>query len=93
MLEKNENGSSEIVETMQHLRTNVPTDERENPIHLLSGGDLLTCEREINALEDRCNATTAKGCIEGLIPCLEDFHIFGNLLGVSIAQYEIRQCH
>ena len=84
VLEKNENDSSEIVEIMQHLHTYVPIDERGSPIHVLSGGDLLTCEREINALEDRCNASTAKGRIEGLIPCLEDFHTFGNFLGVSI---------
>ena len=82
-MEKNENESTEIVEIMEHLYQYVPGGKTENPIAVLSGGDLLTVERELNGIEDRCNSQTSQKRLDGLVPCLEDFHTFGNFLAVS----------
>eukprot|EP00112_Aurelia_sp_Birch-Aquarium-sp1_P016473 Seg3738.2 transcript_id=Seg3738.2/GoldUCD/mRNA.D3Y31 product="hypothetical protein" protein_id=Seg3738.2/GoldUCD/D3Y31 len=81
VLEKNENDSQEIVDIMEYAHTFVPCAESE-PLPTLIGGDLLTVERQLNGIEDRSNSTTSKTQLAGLIPCLEDFHTFGNFLGV-----------
>lgn len=49
---------------------------------ILSFGDLLTVERQINAQEDRRNSKSSKGRLEDVIPCLSDFHFLGNFFEV-----------
>ena len=82
VLNKNENENGDIIDIMKFIRHYVPTKLDSTDISILSFGDLLTVEREINAQEERRNLRSRKGNLEGIIPCLTDFHFLGNFLGV-----------
>ena len=85
VLELNENDSHEIVSIMEYLQSYVPRcNSTGNHSVTLSGGDLLTLERELHAQDDRYNSRNTKACLQGLMPCMEDFHTFGNFLGVFL---------
>ena len=57
---------------------------KKDKIHsVLSFGDELTCEREHNSQEDQRDAPTASKRFEGLVPCISDFHTFGNCMQVG----------
>lgn len=68
---------------MDHIHKYVPRTGTDKLLPILSVGDLLTVERELNAQEDMRNATTREKRKEGLIPTMADFHCFGNFLDVS----------
>ena len=81
ILNENENDSSDIIDIMEFIEGFVSTgSSKVEPI--LSFGDLLTVERQINAQEDRRNSTSSKGRMEDVIPCLSDFHFLGNFFEV-----------
>ena len=67
---------------MKFIRQYVPTTDDDKVIPILSFGDLLTVERQINAQEDRRNSRSSEEKLEGIIPCLSDFHFLGNFLEV-----------
>lgn len=81
VLSKDENVTKDIKEIMQFLHQFVPNNDTETQ-HVLSFGDELTCEREHNAQEDQRDAPTIAKRMAGLIPCIADFHTFGNFLMV-----------
>ena len=84
MLRKNENDSHDIICIVTFIRSSVPEDKNGKILTpLLFFGDLLTVEGEVNAIEDRRNSTTSRERLEGIIPCLSDFHFLGNFLVVS----------
>ena len=76
----NENTTEGITEIMHELHKYVPghdADAAEDMVPIISGGDLLTAERESNVQEDRISATK-KERWGGLIPNIEDFHTVAN---------------
>ena len=82
MLRKNENDSHDIICIVKFIRSSVPEDKNGKILTpLLFFGDLLTVEGEVNAIEDRRNSTTSRERLEGIIPCLSDFHFFGEFPG------------
>ena len=83
---ENENDSKEIEDILEYAHGFVANGDTEDPTLTLSGGDLLTLERELNGLEDRCNSGTPQSQLLGLMPCLEDFPTFDNFLGACISQ-------
>ena len=87
VFELNENDSHEIVSILEYLQSYVPGNSTGKQNVTLSGGDLLTLERELHAQDDRCNSRNPKACLQGLMPCMEDFHTFGNFLGVSNTKF------
>eukprot|EP00794_Sanderia_malayensis_P008490 gene8490-9397_t len=86
VLELNENDSHDIISIIEHLQSYVPITSAGDQVATLSCGDLLTLERELHAQDDRCNSRNPKACLQGLMPCMEDFHTFGNFLAVSHAK-------
>ena len=60
------------------------TEQDGGILTTLSYGDELTCERELNAQEDKRDSDTEVKRLEGLVPCISDFHAFGNFLNVSL---------
>ena len=68
---------------MKHIHTYVPGHQTNSPIPIISGGDLLTCEREAKSLEDKRDSTTANERLDGLLPTIEDFHTLANFYQVS----------
>ena len=90
ILNKSENDTSGIIDIMSFIQGYVP-ESLDKPIPLLSFGDLLTVEREINAQEDRRNSRNSNARLEGIIPCLSDFHFLGNFLEVSLFSFKGNQ--
>ena len=83
MLEKNECDSSDMLDIIKYLYKYVPWNKKLGiPVPVLVGGDLLTVERMLHAIEDVRNSVTNKSRLEGVIPVLEDFHTLGNYLEV-----------
>ena len=83
MLDKNENIHSDMVDILNHVHKYVRKDGGHIIEKSIFGGDLLTCERALNAQQDMQDAPTSLKRLEGLIPVIEDFHTFGNFLSVS----------
>ena len=82
VLNKDENLSKDMIDIMNFLHQFVP--QAEDKIHsVLSFGDELTCEREHSSQEDQRDAPTASKRFEGLVPCISDFHTFGNFMQVG----------
>ena len=81
VLEKNENHLEDIIDIMRFMHDF--TERDGEVLRTLSYGDELTCERELNAQEDMRDGDTQVKRMEGLIPCISDFHAFGNFLNVS----------
>ena len=81
VLEKDENKHSDIIDIMRFMHKF--TEQENDVLRTLSFGDELTFEREINAQEDLRDSDTKEKCLEGLVPCISDFHAFGNYLNVS----------
>ena len=67
---------------MDHLHKYVPGHNTDSVTPILSGGDLLTAEREQNAQEQKSDSDTATERLEGLVLNIEDMHTYGNFLGV-----------
>ena len=51
--------------------------------YLLFGGDQLTCARIRSAQRIRENSSSGQGRLEGLLPCIEDWHAKVVFLQVS----------
>jgi hypothetical protein len=82
VLNKDENVGKDMIDILKFLHQFVPVGPEGEPISVLSFGDLLTCERQQNSQEDQRDSPTAFKRLEGLIPCIADFHTFGNFLQV-----------
>lgn len=62
---------------MTHFQTYAPVVDGK-PVPVISGGDLLTCEREMNSKEHRQDSTDPVKAWKGLVPVIEDFHTTAN---------------
>ncbi|XP_072181183.1 uncharacterized protein [Diadema setosum] len=82
VLMENENTSEGILKILHHMHAYVPGDASSHPTRILSAGDLLTCERESNCIEQQRNSTTPSRRMEGLVPVIADFHALANFYKV-----------
>ena len=89
VLDENEASTEGIVKVMQHLHKYVPGHGTDKVVPILSGGDLLTAEREQNAQEQESDGRTPTDRLEGLVPTIEDMHTYGNFLGVIIKNISV----
>ena len=87
LLEKNENKIPEMLEILQHCNEEyVPADaaDKSNIIHAIHlGGDHLTVERAISAVNAVSDADTSYERLQGLVLKYEDFHCEMNFLQVT----------
>ena len=68
----------DIMRTMQaYLRENFPQNRR-----VLSGGDHVTCERQINTKRHLMDGNTQKDRLDEFEPQPEDWHALRSFLGV-----------
>lgn len=73
-----------MIEILQTIHNKyIPQTGNEILEESIFGGDLLTCERCMNAQEDMRDAPSSAKRLTGLKPVIEDFHTFGNFLQVS----------
>ena len=72
------------MDIMDHLHKFVPQNSSGRIVPVLCAGDELTCERELNAQEDRRDSATPEKRFEGLVPCISDFHTLGNFMGARL---------
>ena len=79
---ENENTSNGILKIMHHMHAYVPGHSSEHPTTIISAGDLLTCERESNCIEQQRNSSTPSQRLEGLMPVIADFHAIANFYQV-----------
>lgn len=82
VLNKDENKSSDMIEILQTIHKYIPEKDNGELEETIFGGDLITCERCMNAQEDMRDAPTHKKRLTGVKPVIEDFHTFGNFLQV-----------
>ena len=87
---ESENTTDGILKIMHHMHSYVPGHSTETPTKLLSAGDLLTCERETNCIEQQRNASTPCERLEGLMPVIADFHTIANFYQVIYFMYDHR---
>ena len=82
VLMKNEAKHSDMIDIMhqmhEYLGQNYPSDRR-----IPSGGDQLTCERQVGAQRHRMDGDTVYERLELLEPVTEDWHCLVCLLSVS----------
>lgn len=81
----NENTDEGIKAIMEELHKYVPGAGTDHAVPTLSGGDLLTCEREYNVQEDR-RGSEAEVRWGGLVPNIDDFHTIANFYKVFISR-------
>ena len=83
VLMKNEAKHSDMIEIMsamhKYLGEGYPSDRR-----ILSGGDQLTCERQVSSQRHTMDGDTLQERLGVLEPVTEDWHCLVCLLGVSI---------
>ena len=88
VLMKNENCHSDMVDimtTMQgYLGKEYPSEKR-----VASGGDHLTCERQLGAQRHMMDGDTPRERLELLEPQAEDWHCLVCVLGVSKCMHSI----
>ena len=91
VLMKNETKHSDMIDIMNamhsYLGQDYPSDRR-----LLSGGDLVTCERQIGAQRHTMDGDTVKERLGVLEPVTEDWHCLVCLLTVTIHIHGIHMC-
>ena len=84
VLMKNEASRSDMIDIMKRLHSylgeDYPSEKR-----LLSGGDQLTCERQVGAQRHVMNGDTAKDRLDVLEPVSDDWHCLVSLLSVSLS--------
>lgn len=82
VLMKNEAKHSDMIDIMNqmqdYLGSSYPNDRR-----LLSGGDQLTCERQVGAQRHQMDGDTMREWLRLLEPVTEDWHCLVILLSVS----------
>ena len=69
----------DVITAMQAYLGKSYSDDRP----VLSGGDQLTCERQVAAQRHRMCGNTAKERLELLKPVVEDWHCLVAFIGVS----------
>ncbi|XP_011679955.2 uncharacterized protein LOC105445739 [Strongylocentrotus purpuratus] len=81
VLTSNENTHEGMVEILDHMNKYVPVEtDGTTPVKIISGGDLLTCERETNTILDRQDSPSPMARWDGLVPVIDDFHTMANFL-------------
>ena len=83
MLLHNENTAEGIAAIMETLHKYVPGVGTDHAVPIISGGDLLTCEREYNIQEDRRDSESNVRWGK-LVPNIDDFHTIANFYKVGI---------
>lgn len=84
ILMKNETNHKDMIDIMTKLQDYL--GEGWNPDHpVLSGGDQVTCERQLGAKRHVMCGNTAKERLDFLQPVVEDWHCLVSFVGVSIA--------
>ena len=81
VLMKNETVHTDMIAIMKIMLEYLGRDYDESR-SVVSGGDLLTCERQLGAQKHMCG-NTPKEHLQVLKPVTEDWHSLVNLLGVS----------
>ena len=79
---KNENLHTDMISIMNTLQEYLGCDYDQKK-RVLSGGDLLTCERQQGAQKHMMCGNTPKERLQVLEPVVEDWHCLVSLLGVS----------
>ena len=79
---ENDNTSDGIFKILNHMHQYVPGHDTDKPSTVISAGDLLSCEREVNCIEEQRNSTTPTKRLEGLMPAIADFHTVANFYQV-----------
>ena len=74
---------------LKRVHEYVPGHQTENPIRIISSGDLLTCAREIGAQENVRDCHTPSDRRAGLMPVIADFHLLGNHYEVDIIYHQM----
>jgi hypothetical protein len=91
VLMKNENHSSDMVDIMKtmqdYLGESYPSEHR-----VASGGDHLTCERQLGAQRHMMDGDTPVERLELLEPQVEDWHCLVCMLGVSKTTMTVLRC-
>lgn len=84
LMEKDENKSEEMLQILQHCHAEyVPSDPESNTLHKINiGGDHLTVERAISAVNAVAESDEAHERLEGIILKHEEFHCEMNFLQV-----------
>jgi hypothetical protein len=78
----NENTVEGIAAIMTEMHKYVPgSSSNSRMVPVISGGDLLTCEREANVQEDR-RESSAEERWGGMVPNIDDFHTTANFYKV-----------
>lgn len=82
ILHKNETKNKDMVDIMKTLQGYLGEEySADRPV--LSGGDQLTCERQLGAQRHMMCGNTAEERLELLEPVVEDWHCLVSLVGVS----------
>ena len=84
IINENENTEEGIIEIMKMQYHLAPGHSSDHHVRLFSVGDLLTIEREQNALENLQDSPIRSSSLEGLILALADFHTYGNFMEVIV---------
>ena len=87
VIDCNESTSDGIIDIMEYLHQYVPGHNKEGPVKILSGGDLLTAEREFNAQQDLRDFDKFSDRLHGLVPNIEDMHTYANFMCVLWHQF------
>ena len=82
VLMKNESKKSDMIGIMTQMQKYLGSHYLSH-CRLLSGGDQLTCERQLAALRHRMDGNTVQEHLRLLEPVAEDWHCLVNLLFVS----------
>lgn len=92
LLDKDENKSNEMLQILQHCNAEyVPVDQESKILNKINlGGDHLTVERAISAVNAVADSDTPHERLEGLIPKHEDFHCKMNFLQVQFVHVVIQ---
>ena len=86
VLMKNEAKNADMLDIMQavqeYLGEDFPPDQR-----VLSGGDQLTCERQVGSKRNMMDGDTSRDRLDGFEIQTEDWHALMSFLGVSEPKY------
>lgn len=79
---KNETKHSDMIDIMSQMQDYLGPDYPDD-CRVLSGGDQLTCERQVGAQRHRMDGDTIRERLHLLEPVTEDWHCLVILLSVS----------
>ena len=88
VLMKNETKHADMIAIMNTMQDYLGSDYNEER-RVLSGGDQVTCERQIGSQKHMMCGNTPKERLQVLEPVVEDWHCLVSLLGVSNYIYNI----